>query len=281
MKVSPRGGAPEDDDELPPTPTKTITRLGKIWKLGRHRLLCGDATDPESWARLFGKEKAALCITDMPYGVDYDVAQKSVKNRITGKYQGHRSRGKIESDDTTDVAIAILPEIFSHLISEGTAYFTCGTDLEVDIINWLREHQIHYGTVMVWHKHFQVVSWNRYHAEHELIIYAGRGSRPGKYARWFGPKQETTVWDIPLDAFRNRLHPTQKPVALYERPMLNSSAIGEIIVDPCAGSGPLVIAAEKHNRTAYMMDTDPRCCDLIVKRWEEWSGEKAERLTDG
>ena len=268
-----------EDDEVPPTPPNPITKLGHIWKLGPHCLFCGDATRAESWAKLMAGKKAALCITDFPYGVDYNVSSKTVKDRLTGKRIPHNARADVGGDVNVDVAMGVLPEIFNNLIDEGVAYFTCGTNLAVDIMNWLRQRDIHYGTLMVWHKHFAVVSWNRYHAEHELIVYAGKGSRPGKYARWFGPKDETTVWDIPFDAHADRLHPTQKPVALYERPMINSSAPNEIVVDPCAGSGPLVIAAEKHGRKAYMMEVDPGRCDVIVKRWMGFTGLKAEPIT--
>jgi DNA modification methylase len=263
------------EDKVPPVPEKALTKPGQLWKLGPHRLLCGDATDPANWERLMDGKKAALCVTDFPYGVDYNVSQKSILNKVTGKRLAHHARESIKGDENVDVAIKVLPHIFNHLIDEGVAYFTCGTNLEVDIINWLRQQGIHYGTTMVWHKHFAVVSWNRYHAEHELIIFAGKGSRPGKHARWFGPKDETTVWDIPLDAHGDRLHPTQKPVALFERPMVNSSAIGEIVIDPCAGAGGLVIAAEKHGRRAFLMDVEPRYCDVIIKRWMGFTNQKA------
>ena len=268
----------QDQDQAPPLPTKPLTRPGQLWKLGPHRLLCGDATDPEAWKKLLGNEQAALCITDPPYGVKYDVSNKSVKNKVTGKYKAHKARELILADQDTQAATKALEQVFNHLIPEGVAYVTCGTDSAVDIINWLRAHEVHYGTLMVWHKHFPVVSWNRYHAEHELIIYCGRGSRPGRNARWFGPKQETTVWDIPLDAHGNRMHPTQKPVALYERAMINSSAPGEIVVDCFSGSGPCLIAAEKHRRHAYLMEIDPAYCDVTIKRWMTLTGQRAEIL---
>ena len=266
----------QDQDQAPPLPSKPVTRPGQLWKLGAHRLLCGDATDPDAWKKLLGNDKAALCITDPPYGVQYDVSNKSVKDRVTGKYKAHRARELILADHDTQAAIKAVEQIFNHLIPNGVAYITCGTDSAVDIINWLRAHEINYGTLMVWHKHFPVVSWNRYHAEHELIIYCGRGSRPGRNARWFGSKQETTVWDIPLDAHGNRMHPTQKPVALYERAMINSSARGEIVVDCFSGSGACIVAAEKHRRHAYLMEIDPAYCDVTIRRWMTLTGQRAE-----
>jgi DNA modification methylase len=266
----------QSEDQAPPLPSKPLTRPGQLWKLGPHRLLCADATDPEAWKKLFGKDRAVLCITDPPYGVEYDVSNKSVKNKVTGKYKPHKAREPIFADHDTQAATKALEQVFNHLIPEGVAYVTCGTDSAVDIINWLRAHEIHYGTLMVWHKHFPVVSWNRYHAEHELIIYCGRGSRPGRNARWFGPKQETTVWDIPLDAHGDRIHPTQKPVALYERAMINSSAPGEIVVDCFSGSGSCIVAAEKHGRHAYLMEVDPAYCDVTIRRWMILTGQNAE-----
>jgi DNA modification methylase len=262
------------EDEAPPLPVKPTTRPGQLWRLGPHRLLCGDATKPESWLKLLGKEKAALCITDFPYGESYNVHNKSEYDRILKRRVPNREREDIVGDESTQVAKNVLPLIFQHLIDDGVAYFTCGTDLAVDLIAWLREARIHYGTLMVWHKHFPVVSWNRYHAEHELIVFAGKGSRPGKFTRWFGPKDESTVWDIPLDAHGERVHPTQKPVALYERAMVNSSAPGEMVVDPCAGSGPCLVAAEKHGRKAYLMEINPGYCDVILHRYISFTGRK-------
>jgi len=260
---------PEDEnlDETPPLPATPFTKPGQLLKLGHHRVLCGDASKAESWTKLMDGEKAALCVTDPPYGCGYNVHNKSKLNQITGKHVPNRPRRDIEADTDTSVAIATLPHIFGNMIDEGALYATCGTDLAVDMINWLRSKPIHYGTLMVWDKGFPVVSWLHYHASHEHILYAGRGTRPGKLARWFGSKQEDTVWNIPIDVRGDRVHPTQKPVALFERAMINSSAPGEIVLDPFAGSGTSAIAAEKHGRRAFMMETDPAYCDVIVKRW--------------
>ena len=274
---------PEDDgkEDHIPRLDRNGPKISKhdVWALGEHRLMCGDATDEISWNMLMERSKAALVFTDPPYGVGYDVAGKTILDKVTGERIPHTTRGKLQNDQGTDVAIKALPFMFKHLIAEGQAYITCGTNLAVDLINQLRSEKIHYSTLLVWDKAFQVVGWNRYHAEHELILWCGRGSRPGKYARWFGPKQETTVWRIPLDAHGERLHPTQKPVKLYERAMVNSSARGEIVVDPFAGSGTLAIAAEKHKRRAFMMEIAPVFCQLIIKRWETWTGKKAECLS--
>jgi DNA modification methylase len=264
------------DDKAPPRPAKSQTKPGQLWKLGSHRLLCGDATDPNAWKKLMDGKKAALCITDPPYGVEYNVHGKHQFNPITKKRTPNRWRENISGDVDTGVAVKALPLIFENMIDESVLYATCGTDLAVDMINWLRTAKIHYGTLMVWNKGFTVVSWLRYHAQHESIVYAGKGTRPGKYVRWFAGKQETTVWDIPIDARGERIHPTQKPVALYERAMVNSSAPNEICVDPFAGSGTMIIAAEKHKRHAYLIEKDSAYCDVIVKRYMAYTTATAK-----
>jgi len=230
--------------------------------------------------KLLGKQKAQLTITDPPYGVSYNLKEKFVKNQINGKTKEHFDHWKaMKGDESSKTALAALPLIFTNLIPNGTAYITAGTNLAVDIVNWLRKNSIHYGVLMVWIKEATTISWNRYHPQHENIIYCGTGSSPGGKARWFGPKQESTVWNIPIDAYNhNRLHPTQKPVALYERALVNSSAPGEIVLDPFAGSGTVAIAAEKHGRRAYMMELAPTHCQTIIKRWEEYTHQKATPL---
>jgi DNA modification methylase len=182
-------------------------------------------------------------------------------------------------DQTSETAVTTLPLLFSNLIPNAAVYLTAGTNLMLDVYAWLREHGIHYGVAMVWDKGPPaVVSWNRYHPEHENIIFCGKGSLPGgANDRWFGDHNETTVWRIPIDDRGTKIHRAQKPVALYERAIVNSSSLGEIVVDPFAGSGTCLIAAEKHNRSAYCMELDPRYVDVAVKRWEHFTGNKAQR----
>jgi DNA modification methylase len=267
----------ENLDEAPALPEKPQTRLGQLWKLGKHRLLCADATDPDSWNRLMDDHKAQLAITDPPFGERYELSAKFVQDEVTKRKQHHKSWGEIEGDENTNAGIHAAPLIFENLEKKGSVYIFAGKRLLVDFVHWLDENRIHYAPFLVWDKGFPVVTWQRYHAEHELIIFCGAGSRPGGLGRWFGPKDETTVWRIPIDASgKTRMHPTQKPVALYERAMVNSSAPGEIVVDPFAGSGPLIIAAEKHRRRAYMMELDPAYCDVIVKRWMALTRQKPE-----
>jgi 16S rRNA G966 N2-methylase RsmD len=263
----------EDIDIVPPLPVTPFTKPGQLLKLGKngqHRLVCGDARKPETWMKLMAGVKADLVVTDPPYGVDmqYTTGKASYKNNITGKrHLIHPKVAAMQGDASTDVAVSTLPLIFENLRSDGAAYFTAGTELMVDIYTWLRAHDIHYGVGMFWLKDQDVVSWNHYHPRHENIIFAGKGSLPGgSNKRWFGPKGESTVWDIPLEARGSKMHRAQKPVAIYERAIINSSAPREIIVDPFAGSGTAVIGAEKLGRRAFMIENEPAYCDVIVKR---------------
>ena len=254
-------------------------KAGDVWALGEHRLVCGDATDEIAWNLLMERKKADLYITDPPYGVSYDNSTRFAQNHQTGKRRYDRTLGPVEGDVDTGAALRALPLMFKYLRPDGSAYICCGINLGQDLVNWLREQKIHYNPYLVWRKDHHMVTWLRYHYIHELILWCGRGSLPGGNARWFGSKQELSVWDISVDARREtRLHPTQKPTKLYERAMVNSSAPGEIIMDPFAGSGTLVIAAEKHKRRAFMMEITPVFCQLIIKRWEQWTGKKAKRL---
>jgi len=268
------------EDETPPLPTKPITKPGQLWKLGPHRLLCGDATDPDAWKKLMGNQQADLCITDPPYGVDYQYEHGKGYHleQLTGRKKFiPKKSAAMPGDETTAVALKAYPLIFQHLAHNAAAYITTGTDLLVDTVNWLRGEGIHYAVPMVWDKGHDVVSWNRYHLGHENIIFCGQGSLPGGgNKRWFGPKNESTIWRIPIDDRGGKVHRAQKPVALYERAMINSSAPGDIVADCFSGSGTCIIAAEKHRRHAYLMELDPAYCDLTIKRWMTFTGRKAE-----
>jgi len=227
-----------------------------------------------------GDKKAALIVTDPPYGVEYDVANKFAggDNMPAGLQIHHRTRGEIQGDTTTNMAVAMIEASRPFLIDQWSAYVFCGTQLGVAIVNYLDDSAIHYAPFLVWRKQLPVVTWLRYHYDHELVLWFGPGSRPGGQARWFGPKNERSVWEVPLDVYGDRLHPTQKPVTVFERPIVNGSGRGEIVVDPCIGSGTALIAAEKTGRICYGMDIDPTCVGIAVKRWEDFSGKAAEKL---
>jgi DNA modification methylase len=271
------------EDFAPSRPKKASTELGTLYALGEHRLLCDDATDPMAWKKLLGDWKAGMVFMDPPYGVGYDLHSKFVLDRASGEARHHKSWGVITNDDDTEAATESLPNVFGNLADDGVTYITCGTRLLLRLANWLDTNHVRYGSFLIWDKGAPVITWERYHAEHEFIIYCGPGSYPtrgkgGIKSRWFGPKNETTLWRIPREPNAERTHPTQKPVALYERAIANSSSRGELVVDPFAGSGTCLIAAEKHGRRAYCVELDPKYCDVAVSRWETYTHRKARRL---
>jgi DNA modification methylase len=272
-------GFSERENQIPEPPPNPITRLGDLWKLDNHHLLCADVTKQESWRRLLNEKEAALVIADPPYGVNYELSKKFVLNPITGQPIPHKSWGPIQNDQDRQTAINSLEHIFNHLTCDGVAYILCGSRLQVDVATWLDEHRIYRSTFLVWDKGRQVISWERYHPEHENIIYCGPGAHPtGNASRWFGPRNETTVWRITPPNGSDRVHPTQKPVELYERAITNSTSRKDVVVDPFAGSGTCLIAAEKTKRSAYCIELDPNACDIAVKRWETFTGRKANRI---
>ena len=217
----PAGVTAASEERVPPLPTKALTKPGTLYQLGDHRLLCGDTTDPDAWKKLLGGRSVGMVFMDPPYGVAYDLHSKFIRDRVSGSVKHHKSWGSIENDDDTEVAINSLPHVFENLTEDGVVYITCGAKLLVRIANWLDTNQIRYAPFLIWDKGFPVITWERYHAEHEFIIYAGPGSYPtrgsgGIRSRWFGPKNETTMWRISTEQNTERVHPTQKPVALYE-----------------------------------------------------------------
>ncbi len=246
-----------DDDEVPEV-EEAITKTGDLWMLGDHKVLCGDATKKEDVERLMDGQKADMVFTDPPYGVDYDGGMKKQK--------------KLKNDHNADIYHLFMPISVNVLKNDGafyvwyadatataTATATAGLVISAQII-WAKNHA-------------QFMSNAKYKGKHEPCFYA---HKKGKSAKWYGDNNEVTLWEYDR-ASKNEYHPTQKPVALSERANRNSSPKEGIVLDPFLGSGSTLIACEKTNRKCYGMEIDPHYCDVIVKRWEEYTGKKAER----
>jgi DNA modification methylase len=243
-----------------------ITKPGDLWLLGRHRLLCGDATKNQDVERLMNGKKADMVFTDPPYNVDY-----------TG---GTKRALKISNDHMADGAFYqfLLDSMSSAFLAAraGAAIYVCHADTEG--LNFRRafvDSGWDHKQVIVWVKQHFVMGRQDYHWRHEPILY---GWKPGAAHTWYGDRTQSTVWEFDRP-FRSTEHPTQKPVPLIEYAMANSSATGALVLDLFGGSGSTLVAAEKSGRRANVSEIDPIYCDVIVHRWEGFTSEQARRET--
>ena len=256
-------GGQTNEDEVPEPPVAPVTRPGDLWVLGRHRLLCGDATHATGVARLLDGKKPHLLISDPPYGVEYDPSWRNEAGiSVTAR------TGKVTNDDRADwrEAWALFPDDVAYVWHAGVHAKTVPESLEA--AGFLVRSQI------IWSKPRFVLGRGDYHWQHEPCFYAVRKSATG---HWQGARDQSTVWAIGAigDEDEATVHGTQKPVECMRRPMINNSAKNDAIYEPFAGSGTTIIAAESTGRVCLAMEIDPRYCDVIVERWQRFTGKDA------
>lgn len=256
-----------DEDAVPDVPEEPKTRLGDIYELGNHRLMCGDSTSIDAVDKLMDGQKADMVFTDPPYGVDYD-----------GGHATDKRRTKLENDDKTHMYAGALPIAYMASKDGAALYLWFADRFAKDVLIALDECNFQVRTWIIWNKNlaqFGAIG-AQYKTKHEPCIYA---FKKGKAPFWNGPNNEVTVWDVKRHS-KNEFHPTQKPVELPVRAMENSSKGGDTVLDLFGGSGSTLIACEKINRHARLMELDPKYCDVIVKRWEDFTGKKAVLLLE-
>ena len=265
---------PIDEDDVPEAPAEPKTKLGDVWQLGKHRLVCGDSTDVTVLDKLLGQEKADLVWTDPPYGV----AVNKVASVEEAKKLHRRTDGlMIENDDLshdelTDflrqafnaILIATKPGACWYIAAPSGNLFQCFSIPLTEIGVW--KH------TLVWVKDSLVMGRADYHYRHESIFY---GWTPGAAHQTPPNRKQDTVWEIKRPKV-NKEHPTMKPVELIERAIQNSSLAGQLVLDAFGGSGSTLIACEQTKRVARLIELDPKYCDVIVTRWENLTGLKAE-----
>ena len=248
--------APEVDEDAEP-----ITKLGDIWQLGRHRLMCGDSTDKATVELLMDGKKADMVFTDPPYGVSY-TGGLQFKNGTVEK----NNREMIKNDD-----VDIYEDVFRILsqFSNGACYVWFADTKAATLYNAAEKYgEIH--ALIIWVKNGGYGALNaNYKQKHELCLY---WKPKNAKLNFCGATTETTVWEVNKDGV-NEYHPTQKPVALPAKAISNHDA--ETVLDLFGGSGSTLIACEQLDRTCYMMELDEKYCDVIIKRWETLTGEKA------
>ena len=251
----------EDDfDEEPPE--EPISKLGDIWQLGRHRLMCGDSTKQEDVDKLMNGAKADLLITDPPYNVDYTGGTKDALKIMNDKKDDASFRQfLIDAFSTADAVMREGAAFYIwHADSEGYNFRGACFDIDWEVRQCL-----------IWVKNSLVMGRQDYHWKHEPCLY---GWKEGAAHLWTSDRKQTTVLNFDRPT-RNAEHPTMKPVKLFDYLIKNNTKQKDIVLDLFAGSGTTLIACEQNGRVSYNMELDPRYVDVIIKRWEEYTGEKA------
>jgi DNA modification methylase len=257
-----------DPDDVPLPPEVPVTRPGDLWLLGEHRLLCGDSTKPEDVTRLLDGAVPFIMVTDPPYGVEYDPQWR----HASGLNNSDRI-GKVSNDDRVDWTESY------KLFHGHVAYVWHAGRSAGELASNLLIAEFEVRTQIIWRKPRFAISRGHYHWQHEPCWYAVRA---GGSAKWCGDRSQSTVWDVALKenavADAETKHGTQKPVECMARPIRNHGGVTDYVYDPFCGSGTTLIAAERLGRRCFAMELDPAYCDVIVKRFETFTGKKAKRL---
>lgn len=253
-----------EEDDVPEVPVDPITKVGDLWLLGKHRLLCGDATSPEDVGRLMADRSASMMFTDPPWNVG--IGQDSNPK--------HRQRQGLANDSLPPEEFQRFLDGFVSAVSpqvSGDVYCVLGASEWPRLDATLRTHGFHWSATVIWVKDTFVLGRSKYHRRYEPIWYGwAEGSKSSFCAR----RDLDDVWEVPRPK-RSEEHPTMKPVALVARALTNSSTLKSIVLDPFLGSGTTLIAAEQLGRICYGLELDPGYCDVIVERWENLTGQKA------
>lgn len=258
-----------DEDDIPEVEDEPVSRHGDVWILGDHRLLCGDSTSKQDLEKLMSGELADMAFTDPPYNVDYG---NNAKDKMRGKDR------RIINDNLGDDFYQFLKDALTNLLSvtKGACYIAMSSS-ELDTLQKaFRDAGGKWSTFIVWAKNTFTLGRSDYQRQYEPILY---GWREGNDHFWCGARDQGDVWFFNKPV-KNDLHPTMKPVELVERALRNSSKSRDIVLDLFGGSGSTLIACEKTGRAARLIELDPKYVDVIVRRWQDYSGEQAIRESD-
>jgi len=246
-----------DEDAVPEVPEAPVTVLGDVWLLGKHRVMCGDSTSIDAVDKLMAGGKADMVFTDPPYGVDY----KGIKND---------DRGGLDD---------LLRGAFGNFLSaskSGASIYVFHSDRCADIFHAVFREFFHFSSMVIWAKNSLTLSQTDYQSQHEPCLYGWMDN--GKHS-WHSDRKQTSVWRF--DKERVVGHTTPKPVELVARAISNSSKGGDTVLDLFGGSGSTLIACEKTGRVSRNMELDPKYCDVIVQRWQEFTGQTATLESNG
>jgi DNA modification methylase len=256
----------EAENDIPAVPAAPVSQLGDTWILGPHRVRCGDSTNPADVEILLQGAVPHLMVTDPPYGVEYDANFRNGIKRADGSIVSARAVGKVLNDDKADWTKAW------ELFPGDVGYVWCASMTNDVVIQSLERVGLERRAKIIWNKNQMAIGRGHFHWKHEECWYIVRAGGTG---HWNGSRKETTVWDIDKPQKSETGHSTQKPVECMRRPILNNSKHGDKIYDPFLGSGTTLIAAETEGRVCYGQELNPAYVDVIVKRWQDFTGQQA------
>lgn len=253
------------EDEVPDVPEEPKSKLGEVYQLGNHRLMCGDSTNQEDVNKLVGEQKMDLLITDPPYNVDYEGGTKD-KLKI--------KNDNMKNDEFHQFLVKVFTNAYEVLKAGGAFYCWYASREVVNFHSSIEECGFTVKQELVWNKNSMVMGRQDYQWKHEPCLYGWKET--GSHV-WYSDRKQTTVidWNRPT---KSDLHPTMKPVGLFDYQIKNSSKAGDNILDLFGGSGTTIMACEQNNRNAYVMEFDPKYVDVIIERWENFTGKKAVKL---
>lgn len=262
----------EDDYDIEP-PEEPKAKRGDIYKLGNHRLMCGDSTSIDDVGRLMDGEKASMGFTDPPWNVNYG----AVKD---GNAQGYKPRTILNdfmgTEDFKEFMFKAFASLNFAMLDGAMTYVVMSAQEWGNMMLTLAQNNYHWSSTIIWNKDSLVLSRKDYHTKYEPIWY---GWKEGTRLCPLEDRKQSDVWDVPRPK-KSEEHPTMKPVELVARAITNSSKKGDVVIDLFGGSGTTLIASEQTGRCCRMMELDPKYVDVIVNRWEQLTGGKAELIND-
>ena len=289
ISLTPTDEIAEDECDLTP-PEDPFTQVGQLWRLGRHTLLCGDATSPPRVQLCMGEGLLAdLLLTDPPYGVDYSTPARSTKQ--------HRLANDTRTGEDLYNFLLAAFSAAAAVMAPGAAWYSwapSGPNLE-QFYAAARAAGLPVHELLVWIKPQAVLGRSDYHQQHEVCLHGdadedaapdppgrelcGYGWKPGAAHLWCSDRKQTTVLEFARPT-RSVQHPTMKPVQLIAYQLCNNTLPGAVVLDPFGGSGTTLIACEQTGRSCRMLELDPKYCDVIIRRWESLTGQKAELIDE-
>ena len=257
------------------------SKVGEMWQLGKHRLLCGDSTKMEDLKRLMGKDEADCVFTDPPYNVNYTGQ---------GKLGGIKN-DNMEEEEFVAFTIAFVGVLKEYLKTGGVFYMCSGWSSYPIFVYAIKACGMKFANPIIWVKNNTTLGWNDYKYKYEMLLKGKKETKGKKKSStpilygWNGGKHyfkdtryESDVWEINRRASATMVHPTQKPILLINRAISNSTKRGEMVLDLFGGSGATLISCEKLNRIARINELDPIYCDVTIDRWEQYTGKKAIKI---